>query len=48
VNDHDFLLADDVFSEPLIERWTALKMDEEYYQVHNRPHLYEMGLYFDA
>jgi glutamine synthetase len=47
-NDHDFLLADEVFSEDLIERWIAFKMDEEYYQVRNRPHPYEMELYFDA
>jgi glutamine synthetase len=48
-DDHDFLLAPvkstgEVFSEDLI----AFKMDEEYYQVRNRPHPYEMELYFDA
>ncbi len=47
-DDHDFLLTDDVFSDDLIERWIAFKMDEEYYQVRNRPHPYEMELYFDA
>jgi glutamine synthetase len=47
-DDHDFLLAGDVFSEDLIERWIAFKMDEEYYQVRNRPHPYEMELYFDV
>jgi glutamine synthetase len=46
--DHDFLLTDEVFSEDLIERWIAFKMDEEYYQVRNRPHPYEMALYFDV
>ena len=46
--DHDFLLTGDVFSEDLIERWIAFKMDEEYYQVRNRPHPYEMELYFDV
>lgn len=46
--DHDFLLAGDVFSKDLIERWIAFKMDEEYYQVRNRPHPYEMELYFDV
>jgi glutamine synthetase len=46
--DHDFLLAGGVFSEDLIERWIAFKMDEEYYQVRNRPHPYEMELYFDV
>lgn len=44
---HDFLLAGDVFSEDLIERWIAFRMDE-YYQVRNRPHPYEMELYFDV
>jgi len=46
--DHSFLLAGDVFSPDLIERWIAFKMDEEYYQVRNRPHPYEMELYFDV
>jgi len=46
--DHDFLLVGDVFSEDLIERWIAFKMDEEYYEVRNRPHPYEMELYFDV
>ncbi len=46
--DHDFLLVDEVFSEDLLERWIAFKMEEEYYQVRNRPHPYEMELYFDA
>jgi glutamine synthetase len=47
-DDHDFLLAGDVFSPDLIERWIAFKMDKEYYQVRNRPHPYEMALYFDV
>jgi glutamine synthetase len=47
-DDHDFLLAGDVFSPDLIERWITFKMDEEYYQVRNRPHPYEMELYFDV
>ncbi|MBU0703713.1 MAG: type I glutamate--ammonia ligase [Chloroflexi bacterium] len=47
-DDHDFLLAGDVFTEDLIERWIAFKMDKEYYQVRNRPHPYEMELYFDV
>jgi len=37
-----------VFSEDLLERWTAFKIGEEYYQVRNRPHPYEMELYFDV
>jgi glutamine synthetase len=46
--DHDFLLAGEVFTEDLIERWIAFKMDAEYYKVRNRPHPYEMKLYFDT
>ncbi len=46
--DHDFLLVDGVFTEELLERWIAFKMQDEYYEVRNRPHPYEMALYFDA
>lgn len=46
--DHDFLLAGDVFSADMIERWIDFKMESEYYQVRNRPHPYEMELYFDV
>ena len=46
--DHDFLLAGDVFSPELIRQWVDYKMDAEYYQVRNRPHPYEMSLYFDV
>ncbi len=47
-NDHDFLLVGEVFTEDLIERWIAYKMEDEYLQVRNRPHPYEMQLYFDC
>lgn len=46
--DHDFLLAGGVFHEELIERWIAHKLAEEYYPVRNRPHPYEMELYYDC
>ncbi len=46
--DHQFLLAGDVFSDELIEQWIVHKMDADYYQVRNRPHPYEMELYFDV
>ena len=46
--DHDFLLVGGVFPEDLIERWIAYKFEEEYYQVRNRPHPYEMALYYDT
>jgi glutamine synthetase len=47
-NDHDFLLAGDVFSEVLIKQWVDYKRNQEYYPVRNRPHPYEMSLYFDV
>jgi glutamine synthetase len=46
--DHDFLLAGGVFSEEMIQQWISFKLDAEYYQVRNRPHPYEMSLYFDV
>jgi glutamine synthetase len=46
--DYDFLLAGDVFSEMLIKQWVDFKRQAEYYQVRNRPHPYEMSLYFDV
>ncbi len=46
--DSDFLLAGDVLSPELIDQWIAYKMEDEYYQVRNRPHPYEMELYFDV
>jgi len=46
--DHGFLLAGDVFDEGQIADWISHKLDEEYYQVRNRPHPYEMALYFDV
>lgn len=47
-NDHYFLLAGDVFSELLIKQWVDYKRNQEYYPVRNRPHPYEMSLYFDV
>lgn len=46
--DHDFLLAGDVFSELLIRQWVDVKRNNEYYPVRNRPHPYELSLYFDV
>ena len=46
--DHDFLLAGEVFSADMIERWIDYKLQYEYYPVRNRPHPYEMQLYFDV
>lgn len=47
-DDHDFLLKGEVFTEELIEQWIEHKLNHEYFEVRNRPHPYEMGLYFDV
>ena len=44
--DHAFLLEGGVFEEELIEDWIKAKM-QEFYAVRNRPHPYEVQLYFD-
>jgi len=44
--DHAFLLEGDVFDEGQIEEWIRVKR-EEYYGVRNRPHPFELALYFD-
>lgn len=46
--DHDFLLAGEVFTAEMIRQWIDYKLEAEYYQVRNRPHPYEMNLYFDV
>jgi glutamine synthetase len=46
--DHEFLLAGEVFSAELIEQWVSFKREAEYYPVRNRPHPYEVSLYFDV
>jgi glutamine synthetase len=46
--DHDFLTAGGVFSDELIKQWVDFKRSQEYYAVRNRPHPYEMSLYFDV
>ncbi|MCB1162965.1 type I glutamate--ammonia ligase, partial [bacterium] len=46
--DHEFLLAGDVFSRELIDTWIETKIENEYNEVRNRPHPYEISLYFDA
>ncbi len=46
--DHDFLLAGEVFTAELIQQWIQYKWEFEAYPVRNRPHPYEMSLYFDV
>ena len=45
--DHKFLLEDGVFDEKTIQTWIAYKIDKEYNAVRNRPHPYEISLYYD-
>jgi len=46
--DNAFLQAGGVFDDEMIEDWIEHKLNEEYYAVRNRPHPYEMKLYFDV
>ena len=45
--DHQYLLAGGVFTPDIIETWIERKM-KDYYEVRNRPHPYEMNLYYAA
>lgn len=45
--DHEFLLQGGVFDERQIADWIQAKSDE-YFNVRNRPHPYEIALYFDS
>jgi glutamine synthetase len=47
-NDHQFLLAGNVFNEDLITEWIEHKQKEEIDPVRIRPHPYEISLYFDV
>ena len=44
--DHAFLTAKGVFPEDLVPRWIAKKREEDR-EVRNRPHPYEIELYYD-
>ncbi len=46
--DYAFLLKGEIFSEKLIQTWIESKMNFEYNEVRNRPHPYEMNLYYDV
>jgi glutamine synthetase len=45
--DHAFLVRGGVFTEEMIRIWCETKMRRDYEEVRNRPHPYEMSLYFD-
>jgi glutamine synthetase len=47
-DDHEFLLRGKVFSREMIQVWIESKLKREYEEVRNRPHPYEMSLYFDT
>ncbi|MDQ7780534.1 MAG: type I glutamate--ammonia ligase [Planctomycetota bacterium] len=46
--DHGFLLVNDIFSPEIVSIWIEHKMASEYNEVRNRPHPYEMSLYYDV
>jgi glutamine synthetase len=46
--DHEFLLAGGVMDAEFIHDWIQYKMNREYMEVRDRPHPYEMALYFDV
>ena len=45
--DREFLTASGAFTDELIDGWITYKIEKEYYAVRNRPHPYEIELYFD-
>lgn len=47
-DDHEFLLRGGVFSKEMIHTFMDIKMRRDYDEVRNRPHPYEMSLYFDC
>lgn len=46
-SDHSYLLDGDVFNEDILDTIINWKMEKEYNEVRNRPHPYEMRLYYD-
>jgi glutamine synthetase len=46
--DYDFLLTGGVMDEEFIRDWIDYKWTHEHLQVRDRPHPYEMALYFDV
>jgi glutamine synthetase len=48
VEDHQFLLRGDVFTEDVIEEWVRYKMEHEVKPILLRPVPYEFALYFDC
>jgi glutamine synthetase len=46
--DHKFLLADDVFTEDVIDTWISWKREKELNEMALRPHPHEFHLYYDS
>ena len=46
--DHRFLLEGGVFTEDILKVWIDQKLNKEYHEVRNRPHPYEISLYYDV
>ena len=47
-SDYEFLLANEVFTSELVERWIEYKRGHEINPVRMRPHPIEFSMYFDA
>lgn len=47
MNDHDFLLKGEVFTEDLLDAWIKYKQEKEVDALRTRPHPYEFELYSD-
>ena len=47
-DDHDFLLQGDVFRRDIIETWIEYKLEKDFLEVRNRPHPYEIALYYNC
>jgi glutamine synthetase len=46
--DHEFLTQGEVFTDEMIKQWIDYKRKNEALEVRNRPHPFEMSLYFDV
>jgi glutamine synthetase len=46
--DHRFLLEGGVFTKEILDVWFNYKLNKEYNEVRNRPHPYEISLYYDV
>jgi len=46
--DHEFLLAGDVFTMDVLETWLEMKREADVDALRMRPHPYEFALYFDV